>query len=380
MEKKSISTPLAAAFPLALLLSAAATGQQLQFAGTMQRNQPGGFTRGSAGSNAGELLQRFDADDMRGFGIEPGFPGVQVVRGIWMQAKTILPGFSDGGPRLSLYIEDPLRPNFPDLQSPLFVWNSAVGVSPPLAVNGDTYFALPTPVMVPIGQDLFVGYTVNASSGPVNGRMINILPSSATSTTGDLPGAGMPLSPPEEAGIRLFRNLTTDAMHYEVGGQYMIELITATPSGFPTALTNQGNFNVGLTPPGGTSMLSGLHPDAAFPPRNAGRADDVGFLFTDQGMQAGDPVLFLASLSGFGPVTPLDQMAPGSVGALCLPDLDAIPLAIVPLGTNFRASIVWTIDSAVRPLLLGNSWALQAIGYDSVDGVLRGSMCCRQRF
>ncbi len=39
-------------------------------------------------------------------------------------------------------------------------------------------------------------------------------------------------------------------------------------------------------------MLSGLHPDAASPPRNPGRADDVSFVYGDYALPLGSPVLF----------------------------------------------------------------------------------------
>lgn len=373
--------PTPYAVSLILMFAAVARAQSLHLAGTMQVFYANSFTRGIAGSGAGELIQRFDADDMRGFGIEPAFPGVQIVRGVWLQRTEVGGGVADGGAVVTLYTEDPLRPNYPDLQFPLVSVPASAAYYPPTpTLFGDTYFAMPFPVPVPIGRDVFVGYTVNATTSQFGGRRLNFLSSNPAATLNDQPGAGLPSSPPEEANYRLFRNTTTDELTYLNGGQFAIDLLTSTPGGCATARTNQSSYAFSGAPTGTTSMLSGLHPDAAFPPRNPGRADDVGFFFVDQVMATGDPVLFLASLTGFGPIMPLDQVVPGSVGGLCLPEADLIPLVIVPLAANDTAYMLWTIEGALRPSLLGMSWVQQAIGLDSVNGVLRGSMCVRQRF
>lgn len=368
---------------LVLTFAAVARAQSLHLAGTMQVANPNNFTRGLGGDAAGELIQRFDADDMRGFGIEPQFPGMQIVRGVWLQTREVGGGgIPDGGSVVTLYTEDPLRPNYPDLQFPLVSIPSSAAYAPapvPLLLLGDRIFPTPFPVAVPMGKDLFVGFTVNATVG-IGGRRLNHLSHLPTSNINDRAGSGLPTFPPEQASYRLYRNLATDELTYESGGQYAMDFLTVTPGGFPTAKTNQVSFQISNWGAGATSMLSGLHPDAASPPRNPGRADDVGFYFTDREMAAGDPVLFLASFTGFGPIVPLDQIMPGSYGGLCLPETELVPLAMVPLAANRTASMLWTIDGALRPSLLGLSWVQQAIGLDSADGVFRGSMCVRQRF
>lgn len=360
-----------------VLLFAAALPAQLFLAGTSQRTVANSYTRAMAGFGAGELLQKFDADQLRGFGIEAAFPNVQTVRGVVLQVRDFGSSVPDGSFTLSLYTEDPLRPDFPELSSPLVSLPGLIANGFPLGV---TTVVFPNPVGVPIGRDLFVGVRVNAMTSQFGGTRLNVLFGNAGASNYELPGGGLPTSPPEQASHRLFRDVVTDAVTYQSSGQYMIDLLTSAPSGFPSALTNQANYALSTIVPGCTTMLSGLHPDAASPPRRPGRVDEVGFVYTDPLLAPGDPVLFVASFGTFGPIVPLHQLVPGSVGGLCLPTTDLFPLGIVALGAGNSAFLMQTLDPAVRPALHGQAWVQQAIGYDLVNGVLRGSQCGRQRF
>jgi hypothetical protein len=358
----------------AVLLAPLATAQALYPAGNVLRTTANAFSR-PAGLGPVEVLQRFDAEKLRGFGIEPAHPGMQVVRGMVMQVRDF--GFSvpDGLFDVAIYGEDPSLPNHPDFANPLATALDIAGV--PLA---QTVVFFPTPALAPIGADVFVGIRLNAASTPIAGMRINTLYGISSPAPHDLAGAGLPTSPLSVASTRLYRDLTTNQVSYLPPGQFMVDLLTVAPAGFPTALTNQPHYVSSSVVPGCSTMLSGLHPDAASPPRNAGRADDVGFIFADPGLPPGSPVAFVASFAGFGPIVPLDSLVPGSLGGLCLDPAHLFPLGVAATSATFEAFSFTVIDPAVRPLLAGTSWVQQAISLDLANGTLRGTQCGLQRF
>jgi hypothetical protein len=364
------------AIAAAALLAAGATAQGLNSAGTALRNVANAFSRGGAGTGAGELLQRFDADEIRGFGADAAHPGMQVVHGVALQARDFGFNVPDGAFDVTLYTEDPLRPDHPDLANPLGTVPDVVAVPLPL---GATFAYSRPPALAPVGRDVFVGVRVNPTTAAFGGLRLNLLSSAVSSTIYDQTGAGMPASPPEANSRRLFRDVATNQLTYLARGQYMLDLLVATPSGFPTALTNQASYPLSTVSPGTTSMLSGLHPDAASPPQNAGRADEVGFVFRDVNLAAGTPIVFAAAFADFGPVVPLATLVPGSSGALCLDTVALFPLGVELLAAS-EAWLVTAIAPTVRASLHGQSWTQQAIAFDLTSGTLHGSGCGKQRF
>jgi hypothetical protein len=243
-----------------------------------------------------------------------------------------------------------------------------------------TLVVFPVPVLVPAGRDLFVGVRINATSSQIAGTRLNYLPGVVSAVTHDLPGAGLPTTPAAANSFRLLRDLVTNELTYQARGQYMMDLLTRSPGGCPTALTNQANYTISGSPPGATTLMSGLHPDAASPPVNTNREDDVGFAYTDPGLAAGMPVAFTASFAGFGPIVPLATLVPGSVGGCCIGSSTSTVLGIAVLDEQHFAYLNTTVPDFMRPMLRGTSWVQQAFGLDTSAVVLRGSQCGRQRF
>jgi hypothetical protein len=346
-------------------------------AGAAVRAAANAYTRGGIGMNGGELLQRFDAALLQGYGVETS-ANAFVVRGLFVQMRDFGASVPNGLVDVTLYTEDPLRPHYPDLGSPL---GSVAGVTPGGIALTYTAVLFPAPIFVPPGRDLFVGIRLNPTTSPVGGTRLNLnlLSGVAGSIGYDLAGAGLPTSPPEANSFRLFRD-ASNQLTYQARGQYLMDLLTLAPGGFPTALTNQPNYGISGTPPGTTTLLSGLHPDVRSPPANAGRADDVGFVYLDPHMPAGMPVAFLASFGGFGPIVPLSTVVPGSVGGSCLDSASSAVLGFAMLDQYREAYYMTPVPAAARPLLPGLSWAQQAIGFDTNACVLRGTQCGRQRF
>jgi hypothetical protein len=367
-------------FPLTLLAIACTTqlpAQALLVAGNVLRTASATYTRGASGFDRGELLQRFANHDMTGFGVEAAHPNMHVIHGIVVHMRDFGTSIPNGLVDITLYTEDPNRPAYPDLQNPL---GGRTGVQPPIVVL--TYLQVPfsTPILAPQGRDLFVGIRVPAFTDQFGGVRLALITSSTTASLHDRAGPGMPTSPPEANSYRLFRNLNTDAMHYEARGQYQIDLLTRSPSGFAATITNQGSYPISNHPPGVSTLLSGLHPDAASPPLHAGRADRVSFFYHDFVLPVGSPVFFLAAFANFGPIVPLANYAAGSVGGHCLDQTQSFVLGFAPTNASFECWHTTNIPNPVRPLLRGISWSQQAIGLDPASGAMRGTQCVMQHF
>lgn len=341
---------------------AAALSQAPQVVGTTLRVATLTISRGLLGSSAGEIIQRFDASQLTGFGVEDAYPGSQVVRGVLL---TLYPFSATCD--VIIYGEDPAAPNYPDLNNPLA---TALGVVPQFFAPTTVLFS--APALVPLGRDVFVSVRV----GP--GTYVGFL-STAGTTYFDLPGPGWPTSPPEEASYCSFRIGTASTVTYGDRGQFTIDLITRTPSGVPTAITNQGSQPPTQVAPGGTSMVSGLHPDAGSPPLHPGRADDVGYMYRDFDLAPGSLVVFLGSFQGFGPFVPLASVIPGSTGVSCLDLSDAFVINAAVLDSNFVAYHTLALPPSVRTSL-PQSWAQQGIGYDATANVLHAAPCGKQTF
>lgn len=363
--------------PVLLTMTGAAAAQSLYAAGASLRTLSMSYTRGPAGQNAGELIQKFDADDLRGFGVEAAFPGVQVVRGVILPIKDFGSSIPNSLYDLALYTESTTTPNYPDLQNPLHV---VTGLVPGTGTFTWSTIVFQTPVMVPIGRDLFVGVRLPATTSAVGGVLLMPISSSTSSTYYDLAGPGMPTTP-EGNSYRLYRDLTTNVVTYSARGQYQMDLLTRSPGGMPASVSLQSSYPPTMSPPGATTMLSGLHPDAASPPLHPGRADEVSFVYGDWVLPPGSPVMFLGAFADFGPIVPLDNYAPGSIGGICLDPSAMFVLGFASHGSlGTQCAFVTTIPATVRPLLRGIRWTQQAIAFDGATGTLRGTLCGKQKF
>lgn len=366
-------------FAVLAAASAPLPAQPFQMSGAMLRVQWFAYMRGPFATGAGELLTRFDADDLTGFGVEDAFPGMHVVRGALVGGRDFITPTTHPVD-LTLYTEDPARPGYPDLQHPL--GGVAALLLPTSSIPSYGFYVFPAPVFAPPGRDLFVGVRIPPRSGatPLSGAWLGFISSSSSLTSYDLAGPGLPSSPPEANSYILYRDVTTNALTYGSRGQLAIDLLTTLPSGMAGAITNQTNYGVSLSRPGTTTLLSGLHPDAADPPLNPGRADDVSFLFHDVDLPPGSMVAFVGSFAGFGPTVRLSNFVPGSRGGLCLGQADLFVLGLAALDANHRASFVTAIPAPARLIARGGSWAQQAIGIHSGDCTLHGTQCARQHF
>src|SRR5262249_35415434 len=160
--------------------------------------------------------------------------------------------FGGTGSRLvdvALYAEDPARPHYPDVQNPL---GGQTGVAPAPGVLAYTSVLFAAPVLAPVGRDLFVGITVAASSGGVaSGVYLAFIPGIVGTIPYDLPGAGLPTTPPEANNYRVYREFTNGTLTYGTSpGQFLIDLVVTSPSGMPCAITNQTNWTISNAPPG----------------------------------------------------------------------------------------------------------------------------------
>ncbi|HEX5054163.1 MAG TPA: hypothetical protein VFZ65_20460 [Planctomycetota bacterium] len=354
---------------LALALLTAPVMPQLAPAGSWLRLSTLTMSSGPNGPNGTEIIQRFDADQLRGFGIESGHPGVQVVRGARLLSQAFGSSIPNNNIAVTLYTEDPARPGYPDLSAPL----AQVTNVPPVGTFGPTDAVFPTPGLAPIGRDVFVGVHLNPPAGAFGTTVGLIYGYLSGSSSIVLPGGAMPSSPPEANSFRLYRDVTNNALTYGTRAQYLIDLLIEGPSGMPTAVFIPG------AAPGSTTLLAGLYPDATNPPFNSGRADNSGFIFSDVTITEGSPVAFLAAFADFGPIVALDSLIPGSRGGLCLEPTALFPLT-VGIVTNHEVWIETPIPPAVRLTIGGQSWTQQAVGFDLATGTLRGTQCGKQSF
>ena len=374
---RQLHAPFAGALCL-LLCSPDLSAQALQLAGPMLRTTSVTYTRGPAGLNAGELLQKFAAGDLTGFGIDGAFPGFQVLRGVTMPMRDFGSSVPNSRFDVAVYTESTTQPGYPDLLQPLALVTGA-SVDPNMFASTTVLF--PTPALAPIGRSIFVGIRLPATTSGLGGVRLTLISSSTAGSTFDLAGPGLPTTPVEENSYRLYRDLVTNTVTYSARGQYQMDLLTTSPSGMPAARTNQLSYPVSQIPPGSTTMLSGLHPDAASPPLQAGRADELAFVYGDYVLAPGSLVLFLGAFADFGPVVPLTQYAAGSLGGTCLDQPSTFVLGFVPHGTQGSQTwFVTTIPTVARTTLRGLAWTQQAIGFDAGNGSLRGSLCGKQRF
>lgn len=300
---------------------------------------------------------------------------------------------------LAVFQGDPQNPNFPDVQS---VVVSGPFVLPLATGNGafDASANFATPITVPSTEDVYVGlqfmtaWTLQGGV-PVDGLSVheirNVAPAQPQAWQGwDLAGARLPTTVDRSYGGYYVPNPPSGPA-YPVVTQYKIQPIVPISGGVATTLSNQANhaestaaaaagFTVQEPGAGTACMFSGLYPDAASPPRNSGRADDIGQLFFNPALSAGSPVFFLMDFGPFPSAEiPVASFVPGSTGVACLNFGSMVALGFGFLGTNGRAFRVSTFPAAARPLLSGIPWAQQAVALDTGSNTLHATACTIQR-
>lgn len=360
------------------LLAVAATAQNpLQgFLFNWDRPQLGDgisyVTRGTP--NAEEDLNRIDADDYRGFGLDRnGQVGIQGMV-VWLQDDNDATRETFG---VVGYPEDPARANYPDLANQRLniggIQMPPTGATPG-GVAYELTFGFTQPVTFAPGTDLFLGLSLPAmpsGTPPYDGLWAGIAANDNTIagvTTFDLPG------PRGAQGGGVFMD---SYLLFVINGSPLygtpnavsmaqlaldVNLVGGTVGGVALARTNQTSYPSSNAPYATSNFLSGSHPDVSG--FNAGRADDIGFGITAHPSQvaAGSPALVLVALGpnnlGTIPVSAIGGAgSPDSAGFVCV-DLSLNSTAFVLLQPNaannmLEGQLILPLSQQVRSIIAG---------------------------
>jgi len=367
----------------------------------------GATSRGAMANRAGELMFRFDSSDYVALGRPaapaPGFPGstqnlIDGVQFILQDQYAV----SQEGYNLHIYTESATAPDYPTITAGQPAGTSAIstvtGLLSPTSTTASpaawqVSYTFTTPVAVPNNADAFVSVELQASAAANTAATPSFWPNDGLSvqiSLGIQPGAGFTVfdlkgaAPVGQTSYGLVHDVTNALFAYGGARQGMMDLLTTEPGrGVATAITNQATYTISNTAPGTASFFSALHPDAATPPFNGGRVDDLGYVYQNASLPAGSLVFYLVDL-GFAPgnlYLPLSSFMPGSTGVLCLsPNLQNIGLTV---SSGPQTNFTFLIPSAARGLLGASGLsqiAVTAIGYDVTTGALAGAPCAAQKF
>jgi len=366
---------------LALSLVLATVSAQ-EFLGITNNTAIGATSRGSLGGAPGQVIARIDRGDYSGWATDVLFPGMRVINGVDLiiQDQDAVATFEVFD--IWLYPEDPFAPNMPLLAAGIPVAIGVAGPPPPAAGLVSAAYvdiAIAPPILMPAGSDVFVGFALPPNAiWPMDGLSVQIVLGVAVPgfPTFDLAGPSMAPAPPAGNSYGLtFNPALVVPLVYNGRRQLWTDLQAAVPGGVVGAITTQfASFAPSTVAPGTASLMSGLHPDAAAPPLNAGRADDISYTYFDAALPAGMPVIFCVDFAPLGAELPLAAFVPGSVGVLCLTPM-MTPLTMLPMGAGSVSQVI-LIPPAFRPVLAGFPIAQQAVGFSPAG--LRGSPCGRQ--
>jgi hypothetical protein len=380
MRIRPFLPPLAAG-----LLAVAAASQTYQTAGFYFNVATSANLTNSSPTSPTRMLARISNADYRDWGVHSDFPTKHDIRGVSLVVQD-----SDGSTgevfTIQGFGENPAAPTLPDPADNFL--NSANITIPPGAPGVAAWLynlTFATPALADIGEDVFLGIGQPAIVAPANGLGVHCVLGAVVGTFAvyDLPGAGMPATPPSYA---VSWTGTAAPGHVTTKVQLRVDPFLDEMSGVATAVTNQTSFVISNTPPGTASFFSGLHPDAASPPKNAGRADDVGFRVEDADL-AGQPIIFFID-ADFS-ATPAGLFLPGAAsrGTFCgnaaLLMTMGVGVGSTPSGTadpfGGRAAFNVSLPPAVRVGLQGVNVVWWALGLKLPAGDLYGSPCAKQR-
>lgn len=381
-----------------------------------QTPQPAGFTfnvsvgatsRGAMANRAGELMFRFDSSDYaaicRPAAPPAGLPGStqNLIDGVQFVLQDQYAA-SQEGYNLHIYTESATTPDYPTILAGQPAGTSAIstvtGLLSPTSTTTSAAawlisYTFTTPVAVPNNADAFVSVELQASAAantaatppywPNDGLSIQInlgIQPGAAFTVFDLKGA----APIGQTSYGLVHDVTNALFAYGGARQGQVDLLTTEPGrGVATAITNQATYTISNTAPGTASFFSALHPDAATPPFNGGRVDDLGFVYQNATLPVGSLVFYLIDF-GFAPgglYLPLSAFMPGSTGVLCLsPNQQNVGLSV---STGAQTNFTFLIPATARGFLGAaglSQLAVTAIGYDVTTGALAGAPCAAQKF
>jgi hypothetical protein len=332
-------------------------------------------TRGQLGFAAGQMLGRIDADDCRGLGAGPtGATEFTGLRAVVQDQNPSTPGSIS----LYLYGEQPGRPDFPTQPAAAAPGTTALGGVTNIVVGGGMPPApaawiisvgFATPLSLPSGQDLFIGLEVGpAPTWPLDGESLQFHLAVGTALA---PGPGLIA----QGSYLLDHVPATALLAYTITmRQGMVEPMVQAGRGrgSAVALVSVNGFESA-----NGSFLGGLHPDAAAPPLNAGRADDLGYVVFDAVVT--DLVVYAGDISGTFSANPLPlgSVVPGGQGLFCLAG-SAIVLGFRLGSGTGQDRFDFRLSPAARTLVRGIDFTSQAVVIDAL-GVPTGTPCMRQR-
>lgn len=386
---------------LCLATAALATANAQSPLGTFTNMGTTYATRGGAATpntNPATLFVRHDMESYAGFttGVTPGTRDITGLNFV-IQDENLATQDSFA---MVVYTGDPAMPNFPLVATPLatsgnFVLPLGTGG---LAYNASANFA--TPVSAPATEDVYVALQFNTAWTITGGAVTDGMSvwehraqtSAGTQPNFDAPGPRIATTTPDGTFGGYYCANPVAGPAYPVFTQYKIQPIVPISGGVACTLTNQtanhvestagavAGFTVQEPGAGTASMFSGLYPDAANPPLNAGRADTIGQLFLNASLPAGSLVFFMINIGGFGPFeVPATNFIPGSTGVSCL-DLGTMQvLGFGILGANGRAFRLTPFPAAVRSILGGFNWSQQAVGLNITTNTIHATACTIQR-
>ncbi|MCR9247559.1 MAG: hypothetical protein NXI31_21220 [bacterium] len=302
--------------------------------------------------------------------------------------------------------DDATQVDFPDVNSGM-VGATLIGL--PIQTGGGAFnasFNFATPVSLPADEDVYTGLQLNSAwtitgTPPTITDGLSVWECHAEAPTTpqagqawDVPGAGVPTTSPSDTFSGYYVPNPATGPAYPVKTQFKIQPIVAISGGVAGAVTNQTNhvastagstagFTVQLPGAGSAVMHSGQFPDAANPPLNAGRADDLTQMFHNDSIDPNSLVFFLIDIGSFNPLEiQAASFVPGSTGVSCLNFGSQQTLGFAPLmtvGTSQRAFRITTFPAAARPLLSGINWLQQAVAVDVATNTIHATACTRQR-
>ena len=359
-------------FLLCCCLVAAAVPSQ-QAVGFTYRVTASGASRGSLGANAGEILQRIDHGDYRGWATDANWQNDHVMTGL---RYTIQDQESASSEVYDLVFrtENPGLADFPLAGAPAA---AITGLTLPPACGTNAWVVTVTfasPVHLPKDREVFLGFGVQpAPAWPLEGVSLWV-------SLGDLPG-------PRPVGQGSYVLVRTSAGAYQYQGprQLIVDVLANVPGGVAMAVTNQTSYPPSNTPPGTASFYSGLHPDARTIPAHAGRADDIGYTFFDNSLPPGTSVFFGVTLAGFNPAKSFwanygFPVLPASVGQECILAANWFTLWVGATDASGVANYTWSLTAAQRTVIGGLDIVWQGIAVLPPPLVFRAGPCARQQF
>lgn len=371
---------------LVLLCAAAAPAQDLL--GTLNRTDTSFTSRGSAGvpnTNPSVAFNRLDHEYYAGWGYDPANPGMRRIVGMQVFLQDQIGNTPETFDAL-IYGEDPAGPDYPNVNAPL---GAVLGIpTPPTTITTAFPFSMnitfATPVLAPAAADVFVAVGLPQPVGttwPNDGLSVHAFYYiGVTSGFFDLPGAAHPPTSMATAsnGGWYVANPLNPPTYTATPRQWKMDLIVGGATGVAGTITNQTSAPLSNFAPGTSSQASGLHPDAANPPLNPGRADDVCGRWYRSSAPNGTPVLFLLDLGTFFPEIPVASLLPGSTGVACLnpATLALLGIAFTNAGEAFYPIL---LPASSRGILPGMSIVHQAVAL-TPTGAADAGPCTRQVF